>query len=101
MHLQFPYGYGAAAQPTELAVAQQQLALQQAQAAYHVAVASATAAATISAASSPSEWSSPTDMWGNKENSGYPSWHILLGLIHVAYCLSTLSSSAEALSSFA
>lgn len=57
--------------------AQQQLAQhialqQQAQAAYNVAVASATAAA-VSAASSPSDYMSPTDWYGNKENSSSAS----------------------------
>jgi hypothetical protein len=56
---------------------QQQLAQhialqQQAQAAYNVAVASATAAA-VSAASSPSDYMSPTDWYGNKENSSSAS----------------------------
>merc|ERR1719276_511524 len=57
--------------------AQQQIAQhialqQQAQAAYNVAVASATAAA-VSAASSPSDYMSPTDWYGNKENSSSAS----------------------------
>merc|ERR1719276_369521 len=57
--------------------AQQQIAQhialqQQAQAAYNVAVASATAAA-VSAASSPSDYMSPTDWYGNKENSSSTS----------------------------